>query len=165
MNNPKKKLELKDIDEDARLKKSLGMFSTGIAVVTTTDQNNKPLGMTVNSFASVSLNPALVLWSIEKKQPSFNNFLNSNGYAVNVLTKNQNNLCSLFSSPIEDKFRDVKWDLSENGHPIIRDTLAWFDCVKWNYYDGGDHQILVGEVKSHSHVEKEPLLYWNSKIS
>ena len=58
MNNPKNKLELKDIDEDARLKKSLGMFSTGIAVVTTTDQNNKPLGMTVNSFASVSLNPA-----------------------------------------------------------------------------------------------------------
>ena len=66
MNNSREKLVLKDIDEDARLKKSLGMFSTGIAVVTTTDQNNKPLGMTVNSFASVSLNPALVLWSIEK---------------------------------------------------------------------------------------------------
>ena len=165
MNNPNEKLVLKDIDEETRLKKSLGMFSTGITVVTTTDLNKKPLGMTVNSFASVSLNPALVLWSIEKKQPSFNNFLNSNGYAVNVLTKNQNNLCSLFSSPIEDKFRNVKWDLSENGHPIIRDTLAWFDCVKWNSYDGGDHQILVGEVKSHNHIEKEPLLYWNSKIS
>ena len=100
MNNPNEKLVLKDIDEETRLKKSLGMFSTGITVVTTTDLNKKPLGMTVNSFASVSLNPALVLWSIEKKQPSFNNFLNSNGYAVNVLTKNQNNLCSLFSSPI-----------------------------------------------------------------
>ena len=114
MNNSREKLVLKDIDEDARLKKSLGMFSTGIAVVTTTDQNNKPLGMTVNSFASVSLNPALVLWSIEKKQPSFNIFLNSNGYAVNILTKNQNDLFSLFSSPIEDKFKNLKWDFSES---------------------------------------------------
>ena len=68
------------------------MFSTGIAVVTTLDENQNPVGMTVNSFASVSLNPALVLWSIEKKQPSFNTFLNANGYAVNVLTKKQNDL-------------------------------------------------------------------------
>ena len=71
MNNPKKKLVLKDIDEDTSLKKSLGMFSTGITIVTTVDQNGNPIGMTVNSFASVSLNPALVVWSIDKKQPSF----------------------------------------------------------------------------------------------
>ena len=165
MNNPNEKLISKNIDKETSLKKSLGIFSTGIAVVTTTDQTKSPLGMTVNSFASVSLNPALVLWSIEKKQPSYDIFLNSNGYAVNILTKTQNDLCTLFSSPIEDKFKNVKWNLSENGHPIIHESLAWFDCVKWNYYDGGDHKILVGKVISHHHTEKEPLLYWNSKIS
>ena len=104
MNNPNEKLVLKDIDEETRLKKSLGMFSTGITVVTTTDLNKKPLGMTVNSFASVSLNPALVLWSIDKKQPSYDIFLNANGYAVNILSKNQKDLCLNFSSPIENKF-------------------------------------------------------------
>ena len=155
----------KDLEKDNNLKKSLGMFSTGIAVVTTTDKKNNPVGMTVNSFASVSLNPALVLWSIDKKQPSYNIFLNADGYAVNILAKNQNDLCLNFSSPVEDKFKNVNWDLSDNGHPIIHDTLAWFDCVKWNNYNGGDHQILVGQVKSHHHTENKPLLYWNGKIS
>ena len=63
-------------------RKALGMYSTGIAIVTTMDDQKKPLGMTINSFTSVSLNPALVLWSIDKKQPSYDVFLNSNGYVV-----------------------------------------------------------------------------------
>lgn len=109
MNNQnKKKIVLKDLDDESRLKKSLGMFSTGITIVTTVDQNGNPIGMTVNSFASVSLNPALVLWSIDKKQPSFDIFLNANGYAVNILSKNQNHLSLNFSSPIEEKFKNVK---------------------------------------------------------
>jgi flavin reductase (DIM6/NTAB) family NADH-FMN oxidoreductase RutF len=165
MQQTNKKIIIKDIDKKKLLRKSLGMFSTGITVVTTLDQNKNPVGMTVNSFASVSLNPALVLWSIEKKQPSFNTFFNANGYAVNVLTKKQHDLCTLFSSPVENKFENINWHLSENGHPIINDTLAWFDCIKWNYYNGGDHQILVSEVLSHNNTENEPLVYWNSNIS
>ena len=154
-----------DLVDISILKKSLGMFATGITVVTTIDENKNPIGMTVNSFASVSLDPALVLWSIEKKQPSYKKFLNSDGYAVNILSKDQLDLCSHFSSPIEDKFKNVFWKPSENGHPLIKDALAWFDCVKWNDYDGGDHKILVGEVKSHDFIENDPLIYWNSKIS
>ena len=156
---------LNDLDNEAFLKKSLGMFATGITVVTTIDEDKKPIGMTVNSFASVSLNPSLVLWSIEKNQPSYKKFLNSDGYAVNILTKDQIDLCSHFSSPIENKFKNVTWKPSENGYPLIQDALAWFDCVKWNDYDGGDHRILVGEGKSHDFIESEPLIYWNSKIS
>ena len=165
MNNTKVNLDINDMDNAALLKKSLGMFSTGITIVTTVDDNKNPIGMTVNSFASVSLNPQLVLWSIDKKQPSYDIFLNANGYAVNILSKNQKDLCLKFSSPIENKFDNVDWNFSKNGHPIISETLAWFDCVKWNYYDGGDHKILVGEVISHHHKENEPLLYWNGKIS
>ena len=165
MNDPNKKFVNKDTGDKSSLKKSLSMFSTGITVVTTVDKNKDPIGMTVNSFASVSLCPALVLWSIDKTQPSYDTFLKSDGYAVNILTKNQENFCSLFSSPVEDKFKNLEWELSDDGHPIIKNTLAWFNCVKWKDYDGGDHHILVGEVKSYNYIEDEPLLYWNGKIT
>ena len=121
--------------------------------------------MTVNSFTSVSLDPTLVLWCIDKKQPSYNSFMNAKGYAVNILSKNQNDLCFQFSSQVDDKFKNVIWKQSENGFPILENCLAWFDCIKWNYYSGGDHQILVGEVTSFDSSELEPLTYWNGKIS
>ena len=126
------------------LRKAFGMFPTGITVVTAIDKENKPIGMTVNSFSSVSLDPPLVLWSIAKKQPSYSLFLDANGYAVNILSKDQVKLCNHFASPLNDKFENINWKLSENGFPLINDTLAWFDCTKWNDYEGGDHKILLG---------------------
>ena len=156
---------MNQIHNEKQFRKALGMYSTGIAVVTTTDNNKKPIGMTVNSFTSVSLDPALILWSIDKKQPSYKFFLNSDGYAVNILSKEQLDLCNLFASPIDNKFKNVNWKVSQNGFPLISDTLAWFDCIKWNDYPGGDHQILVGEVTSYGSVNSKPLIYWNGKIS
>ena len=118
------------------LRKAFGMFPTGITVVTAVDKEKKPIGMTVNSFSSVSLDPPLVLWSIAKKQPSYSLFLDANGYAVNILSKDQVKLCNHFASPLNDKFENINWKLSENGFPLINDTLAWFDCTKWNDYEG-----------------------------
>ena len=146
------------------LRKTLGKYSTGVTVVTTTDDGN-PIGMTVNSFTSVSLDPALVLWCIDKKQPSYNLYMNAEGYAVNILSKAQNDLCYKFASQLDDKFENVDWEKSENGFPLVKNSLAWFDCKKWNYYSGGDHQILVGEVTSFDSSELEPLTYWNGQIS
>ena len=146
-------------------KKTLSMFSTGITIVTAVDNSGSPIGMTVNSFSSVSLNPPLILWSIDKKQPSYNSFMNAEGYAVNILSKDQNDLCHKFASQLDDKFENVDWKKSENGFPLVKNSLAWFDCKKWNYYSGGDHQILVGEVTSFDSSELEPLTYWNGKIS
>ncbi len=120
------------------LRKTLGKYSTGVTVVTSIDNNGNPIGMTVNSFTSVSLQPALVLWCIDKKQPSYNSFM---------------------------KFENVDWKKSENGFPLVKNSLAWLDCKKWNYYSGGDHQILVGEVTSFDSCELEPLTYWNGQIS
>lgn len=148
-----------------KYRKTLGMFSTGITVVTSIDKEHNPIGMTVNSFSSVSLDPPLVLWSIDKKQPSYNSFLKSTGYAVNILSKNQLDLCTHFSTPVEDKFNSIDWKFSENGFPIISNSLAWFDCKSWNNYAGGDHQILVGEVTSFNSSENDALIYWNGKIS
>ena len=151
--------------KEKNLRKTLGMFSTGITVVTTLDDYKNPIGMTVNSFASVSLKPALVLWSIDKKQPSYDIFLKSNGYAVNILSKKQSDLCNHFSSSINDKFKGILWNKSNNGFPLIKNTLAWFDCIKWENYPGGDHEILVGEVTSFNSSELKPLTFWNGQIS
>ena len=147
------------------LRKTLGKYSTGVTVVTSIDNYGNPIGMTVNSFTSVSLQPALVLWCIDKKQPSYNSFMNAEGYAVNILSKAQNDLCHKFASQLDDKFENVDWKKSENGFPLVKNSLAWLDCKKWNYYSGGDHQILVGEVTSFDTCELEPLTYWNGQIS
>ena len=147
------------------LRKTLGKYSTGVTVVTSIDNNGNPIGMTVNSFTSVSLQPALVLWCIDKKQPSYNSFMDAKGYAVNILSKDQNDLCHKFASQLVDKIEKVDWEKSENGFPLVKNSLAWFDCKKWNYYSGGDHQILVGEVTSFDSSELEPLTYWNGQIS
>ena len=147
------------------LRKTLGKYSTGVTVVTSIDNDRNPIGMTVNSFTSVSLLPALVLWCIDKKQPSYNSFINAEGYAVNILSKDQNDICYKFASQLDNKFQNVDWKISENGFPLLKNSLAWFDCKKWNYYAGGDHEILVGEVTSFDSLELEPLTYWNGQIS
>ena len=154
------------ITQDSKfLRKTLGKYSTGVTVVTSIDNDRNPIGMTVNSFTSVSLLPALVLWCIDKKQPSYNSFMNAEGYAVNILSKDQNDICYKFASQLDNKFQNVDWKISENGFPLVKNSLAWFDCKKWNYYSGGDHQILVGEVTSFDSFELEPLTYWNGQIS
>lgn len=147
------------------LRKSLGKFSTGVTIVTSIDGDGIPIGMTVNSFSSVSLDPALVLWCIDIKQPSYDAFMVAKGYAVNILSKDQSDLCYKFSSQNHDKFENVNWKKSENGFPLIENSLAWFDCKKWNYYSGGDHQILVGEVTSFNSSDLKPLTFWNGQIS
>ena len=147
------------------LRNVLSKFATGVTVVSTIDNDGKPVGMTANSFTSVSLDPPLVLWNIGINQPSYDAFLKAKGYSVNILSKDQKDICDLFSSSIDDKFNDIDYILSDNGFPIIQKSLAWFDCIKWNNYPGGDHQILVGEVKNFYANEKDPLIFWNGSLA
>ena len=147
------------------LRNVLSKFATGVTVVSTIDCDGKPIGMTANSFTSVSLDPPLVLWSIGINQPSYNAFLKAKGYSVNILSKDQKDICDLFSSPVENKFSDIDYTLTDNGFPIIQKSLAWFDCLKWNNYPGGDHQILVGEIKNFYADENDPLIFWNGSLA
>ena len=143
----------------------LSKFATGVTVVSTIDCDGKPIGMTANSFTSVSLDPPLVLWSIGINQPSYDAFLKAKGYSVSILSKDQKDICDLFSSPVENKFSDIDYTLTDNGFPIIQKSLAWFDCLKWNNYPGGDHQILVGEIKNFYADENDPLIFWNGSLA
>ena len=147
------------------LRNVLQKFATGVTVVSTIDCDGKPIGMTANSFTSVSLDPPLVLWSIGINQPSYDAFLKAKGYSVSILSKDQKDICDLFSSPIENKFSDIDYTLTDNGFPIIQKSLAWFDCLKWNNYPGGDHQILVGEIKNFYADENDPLIFWNGSLA
>ena len=147
------------------LRNVLSKFATGVTIVSTIDDDGKPVGMTVNSFTSVSLDPPLVSWNIGINQPSYDAFSKAKGFSVNILSKDQKDICDLFSSSIDDKFNDIDYILSDNGFPIIQKSLAWFDCIKWNNYPGGDHQILVGEVKNFYANENDPLIFWNGSLA
>ena len=125
-----------------------GMFATGITIVTTIDSEGEPVGMTVNSFASVSLEPPLVLWSVGDHARSFDTFSNTDHYAVHVLHEGQQALSNRFASRGEDKFADLDWTIGDAGSPILPDYAACFQCKMEAVYPGGDHNILVGRVVS-----------------
>lgn len=143
----------------ADFKKALGNYPTGVTVVTTFDKQNNPIGLTVNSFASVSLDPLLILWSIDKKSGSYQTFLEVEKFAVNILADDQADVCSLFASKVEDRFSQCKWEKSERQLPVLSDSLAQLECKTAKQIDAGDHVIFIGEVIHIHNEEKNPLLY------
>ncbi|WP_413788929.1 flavin reductase family protein [Psychrobacillus mangrovi] len=147
------------IDQSLEFKKALGNYPTGVTVVTTFDHENKPIGLTVNSFASVSLEPLLILWSIDKKSSSYDTFLKVDKFAVNILAEDQADICKLFASKVEDRFSQCDWGKSEIGLPILKGALAQIECKTFQQIDAGDHIIFIGEVVQIKNTEKNPLLY------
>ena len=134
---------------DAKLfRQLLGCFPTGVAVITTTGADGKPLGLTCNSFSSVSLEPPLVLFSLRKASSLVSAFSDADGFAINILSQQQDALSGRFaSSKIADKFEGVAWRSGVLGMPIIDDCLASFECSVYAKHDAGDHYIFIGEVR------------------
>ena len=141
-------------------KEAMGNYPTGVTIVTTTDKENNPVGLTVNSFASVSLDPLLVLWSIDHGVSSLDDFKRADGFAVHILAGNQQELVKLFSSKGADRFSIATWELSDLKLPILSDAFAVLQCKTFKQVEAGDHTILIGEVKDiQISREKEPMLY------
>lgn len=141
-------------------RRALAQFPTGVTVVTTVDGDGRPVGVTASSFNSVSMDPPLVLWSIDKSALSARVFRDATHFAVNVLAENQVELSNRFASRGEDKFGAVAWSPGTGGCPVIGDLAAKFECRTWNVYEGGDHFIIVGEVLSYSYENAHaPLVY------
>ena len=145
---------------------TLGLFPTGVTVITTLDKEGVPAGFTASSFSSVSLEPKLILWSLDKSSDLIPVFEQANGYAVHFLTTDQVELSITFASPVKDRFSGVDWALSERKLPLIKDCAAILECEARYCYEGGDHLIFVGEVMHHqSDKEKASLAYHRGSYS
>ncbi len=146
-------------------KEVMGNYPTGVTVVTMMDEEGTPIGLTVNSFASVSLDPMLLLWSIDKRVSSYEKFTQTKKFAVHVLAHDQAEVCSLFASKGLDRFKNTDWSESANGLPIIADCAGVFQCEMHDTIEAGDHSILVGKVIDIESNKKEPLLYHKRKFA
>jgi flavin reductase (DIM6/NTAB) family NADH-FMN oxidoreductase RutF len=141
------------------LRSALGRYATGVAIVTTTDASGAPYGLTVNSFTSVSLDPPLVLWCLQRRAASLDAFRGSYGFAVHVLARDQRELAERFAQPAMDKFADVEWTPDERGRPILDGVVGRFDCRRHEILDGGDHVIVLGEIERYVTTPGAVLLF------
>jgi flavin reductase (DIM6/NTAB) family NADH-FMN oxidoreductase RutF len=138
---------------------ALGTFATGVTIITASGPDGKPHGLTCNSFASVSLNPPLVLWSLGMFSQALPIFQDASHFTVNVLGASQQALAAKFAKPSEDKFAGVEWTAGLGNAPILADSVANFQCRAANRYYGGDHVIFLGAVEAYTYNRKEPLLF------
>lgn len=143
-------------------RRTCAQFTTGITVVTVLDNLGRPHGMTVNSFSSVSLDPPLVLVSIDLRNAILGHFISSSWFAINILAEHQEPLSHHFSRPSEDRFVDVDWRAGVSGMPILEGTLAHLECSVVRTFEAGDHTLLIGEVRQAGYREGKPLVYFNS---
>ena len=137
-------------------------FATGIAVVTVADATGHPHGLTVNSFTSVSLEPPLVLVSIDLRNSILGHFQAASFFAINILAEGQENLSQRFSSVAENRFAGVQWRESALGLPLLDGVLAHLECAVARTLEVGDHTVLIGEVRHAACDEGKPLVYFNS---
>src|SRR6201987_2915810 len=138
---------------------ALGAYATAVTIITAAGLDKKPYGLTCNSFASVSLNPPLVLWSLVLYSSSLNAFQNASHFAVNVLGEAQQALANKFAKSSDDKFVGVEWKPGLGKAPLLAESVANFQCRSVNRYYGGDHVIFLGAVEAYSYSPKEPLLF------
>ncbi|MFN4173249.1 MAG: flavin reductase family protein [Pseudorhodobacter sp.] len=144
--------------EDARsFRDALGRFATGVTVVTTAGPDG-PMGFTANSFASVSLDPPLVLWSPARASSRFELFAEARHFAIHVLAAEDAVLCARFARGGEG-FEGLPTDCSPEGIPLIPGTLARYECVQHATHDGGDHLVILGRVLRFAAREGAPLLF------
>ena len=146
-------------------RRALGMFATGVTIVTARTQEGQLVGLTANSFNSVSLAPPLVLWSLSRAAASLPAFRAGSHYAINVLGADQQALALRFASKGVDRFADVDFVDGAGGAPILAGSAASFECFNRSRYEEGDHVIFVGEVERCTRREgASPLLYHGGKF-
>lgn len=149
-----------DSSLDSReLRNALGKFATGVTVITTKGRNGAPVGVTANSFASVSLDPPMVLWMPGIHLKSLSSFIQAPHFAVNVLCSDQEHLSRQFASSGDNKFQGVGFSTGIGGSPVIDGALATFETTTAAIHKAGDHYIMIGEVKNYSYHDVEPLVF------
>ena len=152
------------IVEPMEMRNAMGKFLTGVTIVTIVQADGSPYGLTVNSFNSVSLDPPLVLWSLDNRNSNLQAFRDADGFVVNIMASEQADLCGRFASQTPNRFDGVAWEKGVSGHPVLNGCLASFDCHHWTEYEGGDHTIFIGKVVSIKQQEGAPAAYFSGKL-
>ncbi|HVL27861.1 MAG TPA: flavin reductase family protein [Acidimicrobiales bacterium] len=146
--------------DEARFRSVLGHFATGVTVVAGVD-GGEPLGLSVNSFTSVSLDPPLVAFCAARSSSTWPRLRSVGAFTVNVLAQHQEYLSRRFAARDRDKFRGLRWWAAPSGAPVIDEVLAWIDCTLEAEYGAGDHMIVVGRVQELDvAVEGRPLIFY-----
>ena len=138
---------------------ALGSFATGVTVITARSADGKPVGLTANSFNSVSLDPPMVLWSLARKSSSLPVFSEAGHWAVHVLASDQEFLSNRFARSGTDMFAGLDLESGAGGVPMLQGCAARFQCRTSFQYEGGDHVIFVGEVVAFDRAERSPLVF------
>ena len=144
---------------------ALGSFPTGVTVVTTVGPEGVPIGLTCNSFSSVSLSPPLVLWSLSLRSPNLGNFLQSPHFAINVLADDQIELARRFAQSVPNKFDGVPHRAGSTGVPLIENAAAQLECRNETRYYSGDHVIFIGHVLQYAWRDCVPLVFCRGRYS
>ena len=147
------------------LRDAFGCFATGVTVISLLDDEGRATGVTVSSFSSLSLEPALCLFSLDKKQVSCRWIEAGEHFNVNVLCQEQEAAAWQFARPSRDKFAGVNWFAGRNGLPVVAGALSHFECRKHDVHDGGDHIIVVGEITHFDHADGAPLLFYRGNMA
>ena len=144
---------------------SLAMFATGVTIVTAHTPAGALIGLTANSFNSVSINPPLVLWSLSQAASSMTALSSGSHYAINILAADQKELAERFASRQEDRWKGVLFTIGASGAPLLTGAAATFECFNRSRYEEGDHVIFVGEVERCSHrAGAAPLLFHGGRF-
>lgn len=140
---------------------ALSRFPSGVTIVTTKDADGRFHGITVSAFASVSLEPPMILVCIDKDTGSHYAFQESCFFVVNILAEEQENLSNQFAAQISDKFDGVDYRLGISEIPVLEDALVTLECRLAYAHEGGDHTIFVGLVEKSNVKDENPLVYWH----
>lgn len=141
------------------LRHAFGRFATGVTVVTTVDSHGAPVGLTVNSFSSLSLDPPLLLWSLRRTSPSLQAFCQAPRFAVNVLAESQIEVSRAFATRQANRFEVGTWERDDHGVPLLRGAVAQFVCALRSHQEAGDHELFIGRVLVHVDRPEPPLLF------
>lgn len=151
--------------DGAHFRKALSQFATGVTIITMRQEDGNLVGLTANSFNSVSLTPPLVLWSLSEQSSCMPFFSNNSHYVINILGAEQAALAEQFSRKSGDRFDGVDYVLSRTGQPILKGVSAWFECHNRSRYPEGDHVIFIGEVEHCEVSPQAPLVYHNGQFT
>ena len=149
------------VDAD-QFRQLLGRFATGVTVVTARSASGAPLGMTASSFASVSLDPPLVLVAVDRRNDMHDALKAAPHFAINILTADQEILSRRFASTDPNRFDGVGYREGRNGLPLLNDVVAHIECTMHGAVPGGDHTVYFGLVTGGDVTEKRPLIYYRS---